>query len=199
MSIVPIGVSVLQTLASDLLSPAMFVQRSIGGFVADVTIEEDGTDELDITDFPVEQGADITDHSYVLPSVIKILVGYSNSSPTSGRDPNYVANVYAQFLALQQSRQPFTVYTGKRVYDNMLMKRLHQHTDEKSENVLLMTCECRLVILTSTQTVSVPQASNMANPSINAPTTNAGSQSLQPAPNFNAGAASGITIRPVGS
>lgn len=185
MSVVPLGLTALQILVDGLLGPAMFVSRSIGGFTADVTIDEDAVDELAITDFPVEQGADITDHSFVRPSRIKIQVGYSNSSQNSGGDPNYATNVYAQFLALLQSRQLFDVVTGKRSYTSMLMERLTQHTDQKVENALLMTVECRQVILTSTQTVSVPQTSNMQNPQINGPTVNGGANSLQPAPNFN--------------
>lgn len=183
MSLFSVGVEVL---FGELLSPALFRQRSIGDFVADVTIEEDGADELAITDFPVEQGADITDHSFKRPSSVKILVGYSNSSPTSGGNPNYVQDIYAQFLALQSSRQPFDVFTGKRIYSDMLMQRLHQHTDQKLENALIMTVECRQVILTETQTVTVPSAQNMKNPEINGPTGNAGAQSLQPGTGYNA-------------
>lgn len=185
MTFIPIGVTVLQALASDLLGPALFRQRSIGGFVADVTIDEDGTDELAITDFTVEQGASITDHSFMRPAHIKILVGYSNSSPSSGGNPNYVQDIYAQFLGLQRSREPFDIFTGKRAYRNMLIHRLHQHTDQKVENALIMSVECREIILTETQTVTVPSAKDMKNPASNAPTGNAGAQSLQPGDGFN--------------
>jgi hypothetical protein len=196
MSLIPIGTSILTALAIELLSPALFRVRSIGDFVADVTVEEDGTDELDITGFPVEQGAEITDHAFKRPASVKILVGYSNSSPTSGGNPNYVQDIYQQFLDLQASRTLFDVYTGKRVYQNMLMQRLYQHTDQKIENALLMTVECRQVILTETQTVTVPKAGDMKNPEITGPTVNGGSQSLQPGSQFNSSAASadGISV-----
>jgi hypothetical protein len=174
----------VQTIVGEL-TPALFLGRNIGGLVADITIEEDGTDELEITSFPVEQGADITDHSFVRPSRVKIQVGYSNSSPVSGGDPNYIVNSYNALLSLQQGRQPFTVVTGKRTYDNMLIERLHQHTDQKLENALIIDVECRTIILTTTQTVSVPPSANMQNPAVNGATSNGGSQTLQPGTNFN--------------
>lgn len=197
MSFIPLGLSAVQALAINLLSPALFRARSIGEFVADVTIEEDGEDELVITELPVEQGAAITDHSFKRPASIKILVGYSNSSLTSGGNPNYVQDVYAGFLRLQASRQLFDVFTGKRAYSNMLMSRLHQHTDQKLENALLMSVECRQIILTQTQTVTVPPAQNMRSPQNNAPTSNAGAQSLQSGSGFNHASALASGISPL--
>lgn len=194
MSILPVGIVIAQ-LSSEFLGPAIFRQRSIGTFVADVTIEEDGSDELAITELPVEQGAAITDHSFKRPATVKILVGYSASSPTSFGNPNYVQDVYAGFLRLQASRRLFDVFTGKRVYSNMLMHRIHQHTDQKVENALIMSVECRQIILTRTQTVTVPNASDMRSPQITGPVANGGAQSLQPGNGFNSAAAlaSGIT------
>lgn len=56
--------------------------RSIGGVSADVTIEEVATDELEITEHPVEQGANVADHAYVRPAKITIRGGVTNSSRT---------------------------------------------------------------------------------------------------------------------
>lgn len=179
MSLIPIGLSVLDALTQDLIGPIVVLSRNIGGFVADVTIREDHEDELVVTENPVEQGADITDNSYKAPARLTVDVGYSNSSLQSNGDPNYAANVYAQFLALQASRQPFQVITGKRQYTNMVITLLHTVTDQDTENALLLTVKMREIILVNTQTVSVPPTANMQNPSANGATQNNGSQQLQ--------------------
>jgi uncharacterized membrane protein len=58
--------------------------RYMGPFVAQVTVEEIHTDELEITDHPVETGARITDHAFMRPAEVAIHFTYSNS-PSGGR------------------------------------------------------------------------------------------------------------------
>lgn len=197
MSLIPVGLSVLQAVSRGLISAAFFRPRMIGGFIANVTVEEDHVDELAITDHPVEQGADITDHAFKRPAVVRILVGYSNSSFQSLGNPNYVQMVYEQFLALQASRVPFVIMTGKRRYTNMLIQRLHEHTDEKTENAMLLSVECREIQIATTQTVTVPPAQDMASPQINGPVQNGGARSLLPSGNFNEANALASGIAPL--
>ncbi len=189
MSALPLGVTLAQAAAQNLLSPAIIWQRNIAGFVADVTVEEHHRDELVVTENPVEQGAAITDHAFKKPARVTLRVGYSNSSLASLGDTTYVQDWYAQFLALQAGRAPFNVLTGKRSYTNMLMTSIETMTDEKWENASLFTVECREIILVTTQTVSVPPSANMKAPGINGATQNNGTSSLAPATNYNAAAA----------
>lgn len=174
MSLIPLGISVGIAAALDLINPVLFRQRNIGGFIADVTVEEIHFDALEITRHPVEQGAAITDHSYKQPSAVIIKAGWSNSSQQAFGNPDFVNETYQDFLDLQESRQPFDIVTGKRSYSNMLMSRLQVRTDEKSENALMLEVECREIILVSTQTVSVPDK-NMASPEVTGSTVDRGS------------------------
>jgi Dit-like tail protein len=190
VSILPLGLSVFQATALGLLSPLIFRARSIGGIIADATVEEVGIDELTITAHPVEQGAAITDHAYKQPARVLIRAGWSNSSLRALGNPNYAQDVYTLLLGLQASREPIDVLTGKRPYPSMLIERLQQTTDETSENALMIVVECRQIILVETQTVTVAPAANMRNPGSNAATTNLGTKSLVPANNFNRAAAS---------
>lgn len=74
-----------------------------------------------------------------------------------GKDPQSQINaLYARLLELQVSRVPFDVYTGKRVYRNMLFKGLTVRTDRKTENVLEVVARCREIIIVNTTVVSVP-------------------------------------------
>ena len=82
-------------------------KRSIGPFTAQMTVEEISTDDLEITDHPVQEGASITDHCFVKPPELSIQVSFQ---PDFSTDLN---EIYANLLALQASRQPFAVTTGK--------------------------------------------------------------------------------------
>lgn len=203
--------SVTQGPLGNLVTALFKPSRAIGPFATQVTIEELGHDELQITDHPVEIGAMITDHAFKRPAEVIIRCGFSNSSLaslitqvagvisliTSGSvgPLNYAKQVYAQMLALQQSRAPFTVVTGKRSYNNMLMKSLAVQTDEKTENVLMLTVHCREIILVATSTTQSATNSNgttptPVNPTTTNPVQNSGTLSLTPgSPNLTAGAA----------
>lgn len=163
--------------------------RSIGGIIANVTVEEEGVDELTITKHPVEQGASITDHAYKQPARLTLRVGWSNSSLEAGFDSNYVIDVYNKLLALQVAANPFTVVTGKRQYTNMLMESLRLRTDPDSELALDVIVVCQEVIIVQTTPTSVPPLANQAAPELTAPTQNLGevqlsSLTLPDLPNF---------------
>jgi hypothetical protein len=130
--------------------------RSIGGIVMDVTVEEAHTDELEITEHPVQQGASVADHAFLLPAKVSITAGASDSGG-SGGDRRCV-EIYEALLDLQGKRDPFDLVTGKRVYRNMLIKSLSTTTDERTERVLLVTAELQEVILATVQTVAVPRS-----------------------------------------
>lgn len=92
------------------------------------------------------------------------------SSLLSGNAQDQVRAIYADLLALQVSRIPFDLLTGKRRYANMLFKRLRTVTDPETENALIVEAHCREVLLVSTQIVNV-SASAQADPGrTNAPT-----------------------------
>jgi hypothetical protein len=159
-------------------------QRSIGGFTATVTVREVAQDELVITEQPVESGAAISDHAYKRPATVRIEAGWGPNGPNGPQDPKLV---YSQLLALQSSRQPFTVVTGKRMYQNMLIKMLEQETDGDSEYVLIVTATCQQIILVNTSVVQSPtlNAANMTMPQQTAPAQNQGTQQAKPTNAFS--------------
>ena len=89
-----------------------------------------------------------------------------------------VREVYEEMLALQKEREPFEVTSGKRTYRNMLLASIIQQTDERSENVLLVTARFREVIIVSTETTSAPKSAQ-ATPSKTGSTTQSGSRQLK--------------------
>jgi hypothetical protein len=151
--------------------------RSIGGIIAEVTIEETAEDDLQITEFPVEQGAPISDHAFKRPAQVTIRAGWSRQRSF---DLSAETGVYGLLLSWQAALMPFDVYTGKRHYVNMLIERLTVNTDQHSEYALMATLSCRQVIIVGTQTTTVtgssPDPNAHADPSSTAPQTNTGDQ-----------------------
>lgn len=97
----------------------------------------------------------------------------------NGAAPDQINAIYQQLLELQASRALFAVYTGKRVYVNMVCKSLAVQTDFKTANSLIATMTCKQVIIVNTETVTLPKGSQ-ANPSATATPANKGTLTLQP-------------------
>lgn len=163
--------------------------RSIGGIVAPCTLVEHHSDTLTITDHPVEIGAQITDHSFLNPVAVDIVIAWGSGLHVPLRQ------IYQQLLTLQSSRQPFDIITGKRKYTSMLMESIEETTDQDTENILRVTLRCRQVILVSTSATPLPNAANQSNPASTAPTQNRGT--VQPAQTFPYSAGAAVIGKPV--
>lgn len=161
-------------------------------FTAKVTIEEVSTDKMAVTSHPVEQGAAITDHSYKEPAELVLRLGWSNSGLSSvlsdvmaistlfsGQGEggfNYVQEVYQKLLALQLSRIPFQIVTGKRTYNNMLITSLTSPTNSETEHALVVTLVCKEIIVVQTQAATFPDSSVQANPASTGAVQNMGTK-----------------------
>lgn len=136
-------------------------------------------------------GAAVTAGSTLLGNSAALAASAANSvlsagSSLLGNSSGDVKDIYKQLLALQSSRLLFDIYTGKRIYHNMVMKSLSVTTDKRTENALWVTASCREIIIAQTQAVTVPiNTAAQAIPAKTTPVQNSGQQLLQ--------SASGIT------
>lgn len=161
-------------------SIATFVpKRAIGPFTTMLTIEEISNDELEITQHPVQQGATITDHAFVKPATVSIKIMFNATDAP-------LVETYAKLLALQASREPFAVVTGKRAYKNMLFKSLGQTNDTQTENILSINADLQEIFIVQVETTTVPPRKNQATPGKTGATENAGQKSAQPSQNRSA-------------
>lgn len=133
-------------------------KRSIGSFTAQMTVEEISNDDLEITDHPVQDGASITDHCFVKPPELSIQASFTPNFTMSLDD------IYKNILDLQSSRQPFSVTTGKRSYQNMLMQSLTVDTDKITENILSVRMRLRQIRIVQLETTTVPPKNRQKNP-----------------------------------
>ena len=134
---------------------------------------------------------DITNINDAKPIHLVLTVGFSNSSLRALGDANYVQTVYNNFLTLQQNALPFSVTTGKRTVDNLLIESINELTNEQTENALILELACSEVILVNTSTASTTAtgmstaSSNLSAPAVNAPPAAQGTQQLQSGDNIN--------------
>jgi len=146
-----------------LLSNSVSLIRSVDKFHPDITIEEQHAHQLVVTDHPVQGAQDgnfsISDHAYRLPAEVVITYGWSPSGNgrtlSSGRSSNFLNELYQKILDLQESRQLFTVYTGRKIYKNMILLAVAMSTDVYTENALIVRMVCREVIFAQTTKLSV--------------------------------------------
>ena len=179
-------------------------KRGIGSFTANVVFSERHFDEMEITDHPVEQGAQISDHAFKRPAEVVIECAWSNSPVRSdvlsglagavtgtvtgaaalftGTSQDEVRDVYRRLLELQQSAQRFDVFTGKRAYTDMLLKSLVVETDKETENVLRVTATCRQVLIATVRLVQISAPPDQqADPQSTMSSVNKGVQQLSSA------------------
>lgn len=180
----------------DILS-AIFRQQSrrIGLLVPSVVVSEKHSDILEITEHPVEKPTTdsasgfIADHAYKRPCEVAMECGFAGGGSlldfvdtssiglSAGLSPK---ETYQQLLKMQSDRIPFDVITGKRTYNNMLLRSIEVTTDKTSENVLNCTLTLREVIMTQTQNVSVADKADMQDGVSTSGVKNTGTKSTTP-------------------
>ncbi|CAR54936.1 phage baseplate protein [Burkholderia cenocepacia] len=185
------------TSISDILDVTLVGSKKIGSITISAIVEEVYSDNLMITEQPVEDGAPINDHAYMRPRELIIKCGWSNADYSAllgaavvSFDPagantmatgTYVDAIYSQLLKLQASRERFDVVTTRRKYSNMLIQGLSTVTDRKSSAALMVTATLKQVTIVSTQATKLSPRDNQANPAATAETQNAGVKSAAPA------------------
>lgn len=103
----------------------------IGAIAVDAYMSESHTLEAEVTEFEVEQGADVTDNVRVKPFKLSI-EGVVSDTPLGGdleaaRDAESAGDkspsefVYAQLEKLNEAREPVTVSSSLRAYTDMVM------------------------------------------------------------------------------
>ena len=189
MSAIPPGAIAVLTAGTPLqgLWRAVLVTRAFvpqdGPFPAPtVWVEEQHTDNVIITEHPVERGAPITDHAFARGPELTVRLAWGGFGLTLAD----AQAAYSQILTLKDNRVLFSVQTGKRLYTNMLISEVSVTTDQHSEYILLATLRCRQLILVNTSIVSVPAApQDQSNASSTTPATINGSVPLVPAAAVN--------------
>lgn len=143
----------------------------------DAVIRESHHSELTVTDNPVETGVVISDHAYMAPLRLEIEAavgdrwvhaggeqaadGSGNFSTTAKADiwasaAGRSVTAFGMIQNLQASAIPFSVQTGMRLYDDMLITSIDADQDHMTGGILRFRASLRQVQFVSTSTVTVP-------------------------------------------
>lgn len=150
----------------------------VAGIVVDATVSEEHLSEAELTENPVEDGAVVTDHVHLKPAQLTIQ-GVISDSPLGyaviGNIQNLVRSVsslfgkssrsvdaYNDLLALQKSRQPFTVTTGLKRYKNMIMTSLSVPRTAQTGRAIHFTATMREIRIVKSKTTSVSLSSSVS-------------------------------------
>lgn len=155
------------------------------GISVDATVNEEHLTTCDLTENPVEDGAKVTDHVQLNPAELTV-EGVISDSPLGyaviGNVQNLARSVssvfggsvrsidaYNELLQLQKSREPFTVITGLKRYQNMIMEELSVPRTSQTGAAIHFKAVMREIRIvkskTATNSLSIkPASKNLASP-----------------------------------
>jgi hypothetical protein len=146
-------------------------QRATVGVVQfDASVSEVHTDEMEITDHPVEEGSDISDHIRKMPITIEMngvitnnpivfLASVRAKSPVTtdiSTTQDRVGTGYDKLREIQESGELIDVATSLRDYNNMVIQSLSISRDVSTGNILDATLTLREIIIAKQLTTDLP-------------------------------------------
>ena len=117
----------------------------------DAVIKIDHNRSLRTTDHPVQSGANITDHSFMMPARLSMEIGMSDSMTSyqqgqwDGGSSRSV-NAYLTLLNLQKGRLGMTVSTRLDSYENMVIEQIGSQDDYETKYGLKVTVIFKQII-----------------------------------------------------
>src|SRR5438045_7411266 len=102
----------------------------INGYAIDAALSEDHDREAEVTEFPVEQGGNVTDHVRIKPIVVQIKGCVSNTPigdvarlrTNASLEPAEEAMAF--LVATFEAAKEIRIETSIKTYDNMIMESL---------------------------------------------------------------------------
>lgn len=142
----------------------IYCKTNIAGYFFDGFMTVDYTHELEITNNPVETGASVSDHSYVKPAEIQMLIRMSDVHQslvpgqfTGGWSRSVTA--WKLLRKIQEDRIPVMVGTQLGMYYNMLIKTLQANEDQSTYRGLYATATLVELPVARVKTVEISSAS----------------------------------------
>ena len=131
---------------------------SVGGWYFDAVLKLSHDRGLVITSHPVEEGANITDHSHVREKRLMLEIGMSDVG-VGGFETRQSRSVSAfEILSvMMKSREPVTVVTRLDTYRNMLIEDINPDEDKTTANGLRVSVFLREVKIVTAEKVTLPE------------------------------------------
>ena len=153
------------------------VKGQVGFVQFDCTLSERHSDEAEITEHPVELGANVSDHIRKLPASIELngmvtntpivfLASLFAESPVITdflSKSDRVEAAYAELQRIMDDGELVDVVTSLRTYDNMAITGLIVDRDKETGNVLNCVVSLKELIIATTLAVDLPTPEDIAN------------------------------------
>lgn len=150
-------------------------QKSIGGIQLDAVISESHTNEVTLTNNPVELGADITDHAIVQPKRVNVLAQVSDTplgaaafgqivdlvtglfGTSTGENITRSNAAYNAMVQLQEAREPIELQTRLKLYTNMIITNIRTQQDKDTSRIVRMNIDLQEVLITESEIVQLSE------------------------------------------
>lgn len=154
-------------------------QTIVDVLVLDASLNEMHEADADVSEFPIEQGADITDNVRVKPQTLQVEALITDTHLSSQQAAVNAERARGQTMLDKDSRDTLAaleafqadgtlinVETGLKSYENMVIKSLRTSRNKDLKNAIKVTINLVEVLIVNSQTVVVKQAVPKAQPVI---------------------------------
>ncbi|WP_199242631.1 fibronectin type III domain-containing protein [Desulfosporosinus fructosivorans] len=144
---------------SALAQQLVYVKTNIAGYFFDAILQTNYTRSLTITQHPVETGAAISDHAYVNPVELTMLIGMTDCATSIipgqfAQGSSRSQTAFQVLTQLQSLRIPMDVMSTKfGLFKNMLIETIAVPDDYTTGNALKATVSLKEVFVASVKTV----------------------------------------------
>lgn len=151
----------------------------IAGYPVDVAVSEDHSFDSEVTEHPVERGADVADHVRARPITLTIEGLVSDDPIGTVRDQRLASaggsiehappsdDAFALLLSVRDAREPVTIVTSLRTYEDMVLTSLSVPRGARTGHALrFMATFVQVQLVTNLRTtvrVAVPRAAKKVN------------------------------------
>lgn len=144
-------------------------KQQIGKLEIDILDNRSVTEKRQITSNPVESGARTTDHIIDEPTQISFSARISkfslNNSKLSqltslakGKIPNRLKDAYDELYRIKDEKEPITIITKYRSYENMMISDLNFSDDSGDGEILKFSISFQQIKIVESQLVSIPNS-----------------------------------------
>lgn len=137
---------------------------TFGRFTFDAVFHLDHNATLTVTEHPVETGASVTDHAFLDAPELPMEIGMTDAATSvgsiAGSAPDRSVTAFARLYELMELREPVTVVTRLKTYDNMLVTSIAAPDDYTTRYALKATIIFRQIQLVEVSTLTVQQTNS---------------------------------------
>lgn len=141
------------------LKTGIYDSNNSNYYFFDAIFHETHTTTVRMTEHPVQTGANIVDHAYMMPNRLSLEIGMSDamqSLVTTEWTGSYTKSVsaYQKLKELQKNRLPLTVHTRLNTYENMVIDSITTDDNFKTYHGLRATINMTQLLVAVVATVS---------------------------------------------